>query len=174
MSARGKAQVDVLLRLVRSFLHVFGPMNSMRSRMGGYLTETALLDEFLCHLERFPSPWGAVQVAREFFYRNGRTDVIALASDGCVLAFEAKLERWRAALHQAYRNTCFAHRSYVVLPKEVALRAQRYTAEFDRRGVGLCYVDKEGLVVLKEATKSEPIQPWLSGLATSHASGGVS
>lgn len=138
--------------------------------MGGYPAESALVDEFLCQLGKFTSPWGRVQVSREFFYRNGRTDVIAVAGDGSILAFEAKLQRWRAALHQAYRNTCFAHRSYVVLPKEVALRVQRYIVEFDRRGVGLCYVDDEGVVVLKDATKSDPIQPWLSGLATCYAS----
>lgn len=131
-----------------------------------YNSEKALVDEFVIFLNYLASPWGPLRTAREFFYQRGRTDVIALAEDGRIIAFEAKLTRWRDALHQAYRNTCFAHSSYVLLPKEAALGAQRYIAEFQRRGVGLCYFgDVEGFVVLVEASDTQPLEPWLSGQA---------
>ena len=78
-----------------------------------------------------------VQVSSEFNYARGRTDVVALSQDGEVFAFEAKLSKWRVALHQAFRNTCFSDRSYVVLPMETALRARQYEHEFDIRKVGL-------------------------------------
>jgi hypothetical protein len=50
-----------------------------------------------------------VSFACEFDYSRGRTDVVALRDGEHVIAFEAKLKDWRTALHQAYRNTCFAH-----------------------------------------------------------------
>jgi hypothetical protein len=87
--------------------------------------------------------------------------------DGCVIAFEAKLIKWREALQQAYRNTCFAHRSYVVLPKDTAMLAHRYSAEFSLRGIGICYIWQEGVIVLQEAGETEPLQPWLSRQAIS-------
>ena len=132
-----------------------------------YETEKALVDQFVNSLGAITSPWGALQTAREFFYQRGCTDVIALAEDGRILAFEAKLTKWRDALHQAYRNTCFAHSSYVLLPKGVAISAQRYTSEFLQRGVGLCYFggDEEGYVVLVEAGDTQPLEPWLSSQA---------
>jgi hypothetical protein len=124
-------------------------------------SEKALVDEFVRRLLTPCSPWGELKVAREFDYRSGRTDVVALSDEGCVVAFEAKLTRWREALHQAYRNLCFANLSYVLLPKPTALAAVKYLREFDRRGVGLCYVDGDDLVVLHEAANAEPLQPWL-------------
>jgi len=139
---------------------------SSRPRLVSYQSEKTLVDEFVNSLSILPGPWGMLQTAREFFYQRGRTDVIALADDGRIIAFEAKLTKWRNALHQAYRNTCFAHCSYVVLPKQVAVNAQKYVAEFKLRGVGLCYVcDNEGLVVLVEANESQPLEPWLSSQA---------
>ena len=110
-----------------------------------------------------------MQVAREFFYHRGRTDVVALTSTGRILAFEAKLKDWREALHQAYRNSCFAHGSYVVLPGPAATLAHRYSAEFESRHVGLCLVSRNRLEVLHEAKPLSPLQPWLSSLAAAQA-----
>ena len=135
-----------------------------------YQTEAALLDDFASRLSGVDNPWGPVRVAREFFYRRGCTDLIAVTDGGHVLAFEGKLSRWRDALHQAYKNTCFADRSYVLLPKEVALLAQRYMTEFYRRGIGLCYIADGDIVVLEEARESKPLQPWLAEDAIKHAS----
>jgi hypothetical protein len=106
--------------------------------------------------------WGRVSIFGEFFYARGRTDVIALANDATLIAFEAKLKDWRSALDQAYRNTCFAHKSFVVVPRAIALIAFAYVAEFKKRGVGLCYVDDAGLTVLEESEFSTPIEPWIA------------
>lgn len=131
-----------------------------------YDTENLLVETLLDELFGEVTPWGAVTLQREFDYARGRTDVIALTEDGSVVAFEAKLSRWKIALHQAYRNRCYADASYIVVPKAVAFQAARFPHEFTRRGVGLCYIDEEeGLVVLRESGSSETLQPWLRTLA---------
>jgi hypothetical protein len=84
-----------------------------------------------------------------------------------VVAFEAKLSRWRAALVQAHRNTCFAHRSFVVLPWLTARRAASFSGEFLRHGVGLCTIQNGRIVIMHDACPSEPIEPWLSEEARS-------
>jgi hypothetical protein len=103
----------------------------------------------------------------EFDYQRGRTDVVVLTSDGeGLLAFEAKLHKWREALQQAYRNTCFAHHSYVLLPKSIALRVQKCSAEFKLRHVGLCYIDGKNIVIVLPAERQVPLEPWLLDEAT--------
>jgi hypothetical protein len=134
-----------------------------------YSSEKMLVDQFVCVLGSGENPWGPVTVSCEFFYSRGRTDVLALANDDTLIAFEAKLKDWRCALDQAYRNLCFAHKSFVVVPKATALTAFAYIAEFKRRGVGLCYVDNSGgLTVLEEPETSTPIEPWIAVQAASH------
>jgi len=130
--------------------------------------EKTLVALFLCHLSADGSPWGTVQVATEFYYQRGRTDIIAYTADECVIAIEAKLEDWRSALHQAFRNRCFAHQSYVLLPKSTALRAHRYAGEFDRRQVGICYLEPGNIVVLHPSSDSAPLEPWLALRAKLH------
>jgi hypothetical protein len=136
-----------------------------------YLSEDVLVEGLLSCLKK-GSRWGPVQVTREFYYLRGRTDVVALTLSGDVVAFEAKLTKWRWALHQAYRNTCFAHSSYVVLPPQTALRAFRHAVEFERRHVGLCSVFEDGIVVLLDAPRVEPIQPWLTRRSISDSGAG--
>jgi hypothetical protein len=114
---------------------------------------------------------GSVDVVPEFFYCRGRADVVALSADRTVIAFEAKMKNWKSALHQAYRNTCFAHCSYVVLPKDTALSALRFIGEFEKRGVGLCYVDDRDLVIVHRSARNEPIEPWLARDAMVFAQG---
>lgn len=127
-----------------------------------FQSEDVLISKFVEFIRAGESPWGSARVAREFDYQRGRTDVVLLTSSGQVVAFEAKLSRWRDALHQAYRNLCFADRSFIVLPRDIAERAVQFTAEFSKRGVGVCYVCSEGgIVVLLEATEEDPPQPWL-------------
>jgi hypothetical protein len=138
-------------------------------KMLSFRTEKALTEALVHHLRQVSCPWGRVRVAREFFYHRGRTDVVALTSAGRVLAFEAKLKDWREALHQAYRNSCFAHGTYVVLPKSAAELAHRYSAEFQSLDVGLCVVSRNALEILCEAETLNPIQPWLSRLAAARA-----
>ncbi len=127
-----------------------------------FATEEMLVDSFVDALQSSATPWGVVQVLREFFYARGRTDVVAVSDRDTLIAFEAKLQNWRTALQQAYRNTCFAHSSYVLLPKKAAMTANRYSAEFENRGVGLCYMDGADLVILQESSVNEPLEPWLA------------
>ncbi len=88
-----------------------------------FANEKMLVDRLLSLLQSQSTFCGPVRVTPEFFYSRGRTDVVAVAEDENLITFEAKLTDWRTALHQAYRNTCFAHASYVVLPKKTALTA---------------------------------------------------
>ena len=134
-----------------------------------FKTEAFLVNSFIDLLDCSSSPWGLVRIKREFFYSRGRVDVVALRDEDHVIAFEAKLKDWRKALDQAYRNTCFAHKSYVVVPEATALAAFAFVAEFKRRGVGLCYVDNVGgISVLEEPEVSTPIEPWIAALAAIH------
>lgn len=142
---------------------------SLARLVTGYRTERCLVDHFVRHLQEEAEDWALASVAEEFFYQRGRTDVIAVTKDGNVLAFEAKLTRWRDALQQAYRNRCFAHQSYVVLPERTARLAERYPAEFSRRAVGLCYLGEEEMVVLFKPMSAAPLQPWLTQQAVAHA-----
>src|ERR1700687_6008944 len=136
-----------------------------------FANEKVLVDRLLSLLQSQSTFCGPVHVTPEFFYSRGRTDVVAVAQDETLIAFEAKLTDWRTALHQAYRNTCFAHSSYVVLPKKAALLAFRFVGEFEKRGVGLCYVDDSSLVVLHESLHSAPLEPWLARDAMTFALG---
>lgn len=136
-----------------------------------FANEKMLVDRLLSLLQSQATFCGPVHVTPEFFYSRGRTDVVAVDQDATLIAFEAKLTDWKTALHQAYRNTCFAHSSYVVLPKKTALAAVQFVGEFEKRGVGLCYVDESALVVLRASSHNEPIEPWLAYDAVSLALG---
>lgn len=138
----------------------------------GYDTERSLVEDFVGRLATQLGPWGRVRVGREFDYIRGRADVIALTQHGQVIAFEAKLTRWKQALDQAYRNRCFAHHSFVLFPKKTALSAYSREAEFARRGVGICYLENDSIVILLNPQHSEPLQPWLTEIASTRASGG--
>jgi hypothetical protein len=129
-----------------------------------YRFESSLVDEFLS-ISRRTAAWDQIKTHTEFDYQRGRTDIIGVDQDGIIIAIEAKLEKWRNALHQAYRNTCFAHRSYVLLPEKTGLIAARYLAEFERRRVGLFYLSAGKIVIAYEPPMVEPIQPWLSKVA---------
>ena len=119
------------------------------------------------------SSWNAVRIGFEFDYEGGAADVYVLCDDGTLVAFEAKLERWRAALHQAYRTRCFAQRAYVVLPRRVAARAAAYEHEFVRRRVGLCTIDDSGAItVLIDCAVGAPLQPWINERAVAELSRG--
>lgn len=142
-------------------------MKAIRREMDKYRSEDFLVDDFCSVLESENSPWGGVQFIREFAYGRGRTDVVAVDHEGRVLAFEVKLERWMDAMQQAYRNTCFAHLSYVVLPQSTVKRARRRMWEFARRCVGICYVKDGAVVVSLPAGWQNPVQPWLCRTAVS-------
>lgn len=130
-----------------------------------YKRESALVSDFTRHL-RGPNSFRPVSKIRaEFDYGGGKADLVALTTEGEVIAFEAKLSRWRVALHQAYRAQGFAHRSFVVLPEAAAALAIYFEEEFLRRRVGLLVVNGNGVRALIEAQASPPLLPWLNARA---------
>ena len=133
-------------------------------------TEAAFVDNFKAVISKTENLFDITALGTEFDYRNGRIDVIAKTKDGYLVAFEAKIERWRVALDQAYRNTSFTHYSYVLIPKVSSKRATAQFHEFELRGVGLCTMDDDGVTIEIEASKKEPTQPWLTEDALRHIS----
>jgi hypothetical protein len=132
-----------------------------------YLAERDLVDDFARWLRDGSTCWGEVRIGFEFDYHGGWTDVVALCgAGGELVAFEAKLAKWREALHQAYRCLCFAERAYVVLPTEAAQVAVRHVQEFRRRRVGLCSMSAgRGIEVLLDVEPGTPLQPWVAARA---------
>ena len=129
-------------------------------------TEADLVRSFVSGLGARNSPWGTLEIATEWDYRTGITDVLARNVRGELIAFEAKLTDWRRAVHQAYRNTTFAQKAYVVLPSAVAVKAAHAADVFGRYKVGLCSVDDACINVLIEAPHNEVLIPWLRARAT--------
>lgn len=111
------------------------------------------------------NPFTPLALAAEFNYVEGRVDLVASNGDGELFSFEAKLKRWKTAVHQAFRNTSFSHYSYVVLPADAVHQAIKRRHEFERRGVGLCAVAHHGLIVHIPATRQRPLLPWLTTTA---------
>lgn len=128
-----------------------------------YVSEADLVQDFLELLQEGGSPWGAVETTTEWDYRTGITDVLVRTDEGHLVAFEAKLTDWRRATHQAYRNTTFAKRAYVVMPLKAAERASAHVDIFSRYGVGLCSVQKNSVSIIIEAPEfdDEPLLPWM-------------
>ena len=138
-----------------------------------YSREDVLVNDFISCIPKSPfAKDGLLGVSKEFNYNRGRADIILMTFDNEVVAFEAKLQKWREALHQAYRNTCFAHSSYIIVPKDVAERAAQYEIEFAQRLVGICYVNNNKIVIARKAIKSIPIQEWLLRRAQNTLIGG--
>jgi hypothetical protein len=137
----------------------------MREKIGVFKRESALVEHICSILDTGESPWGNLSVRTEFSILNGKPDVIAIDSNNRVIAFEAKLSKWRDALSQAYRNSSFAEESYVILPKETAKSAIEYEGEFRVRSVGLCSVTSDSIEILIEPQPSELIQPWINRAA---------
>lgn len=138
--------------------------HQLENRVSYYRFEENLVSDFLSKSQSC-NAWKHLKTRTEFDYQRGRTDIIAVDNDGCIFAIEAKLVRWREALHQAYRNQCFAHLSYVLLPERSATIALQYLAEFEKRNVGLCYIANGKIVIAYQPNYVEPIQPGLSKVA---------
>lgn len=151
-----------------------GSINLFERNDAMFESEETLTQVFDIALSKKHSPFTPRYVAREFDYREGRTDVIAFDRNGNLLAFEMKLDKWKQALHQAYRNSSFAHYSYVVVPLQTALRAAMQEHEFLRRGVGLCSVDGTRIRIEIHAIRVEPLRPWLTESAIEYMVGAES
>jgi hypothetical protein len=130
-----------------------------------YELEKSLVDDFkesICYSENV---FDIADFAFEFYYQSGRADIIGLTDDKKLIAFEAKLTRWRTAVNQAYRNSSFAHYSYVLLPADAVVNAIKHKHEFERRGLGLCSVSPEGINIEIFAPQKNPLLPWLTQIA---------
>lgn len=127
-----------------------------------FSSEEALVDVLSDSLTQEGSSFEQLALVREFRYPEGTSDLVGASPNEDVVAFEAKLYKWRDALHQAYRNSFYAHYSYVILPANRTDAALRHRFEFERRGVGLCSVGPDGFGVEITARRKEPIRPWLT------------
>lgn len=63
------------------------------------------------------------------------------AIEPVLTSFEMKMKDWRRAISQAYRYSYFADLSIVVLPTNVADKAQGHLHVFERLGIGLWSYD---------------------------------
>jgi hypothetical protein len=133
-----------------------------------FSTEASLVERFIGALRAGRTVFGAVQVTTEWDHRSGYVDVLARDGTQSLVAFEAKLADWRRAFHQAYRNTVYANRAYVLLPEKIAHRAMRDREEFEFRGVGLCAFDGKQVRVLIEASEQDALLAWLRVRAHKH------
>ena len=131
-----------------------------------YSLEKHLVEDFILNLSASPfSDGNSTKFIKEFNYTRGRTDLVILTATNHVIAIEAKLSRWRDALHQAYRNTCFAHYSYILVPENVANLAESHSLEFDKRSVGLASISDGTIQIRHQAIWNQPLQKWLNDLA---------
>jgi len=130
--------------------------------------EIQIIEKFKNHLTNNSTPFDFSEIAFEFNYINGRVDLIGSNSFGELFAFEAKLAKWRIALNQAYRNSSFAHYSYILLPSCKIYLALKNSNEFTRRGIGLCSINQDIIRIEIEAPKNDPLQPWLTSSALNY------
>jgi hypothetical protein len=133
-----------------------------------FATEADFVDRFISKLAKGRTAFGRVQIATEWDHRAGFVDVLARNRRKGLVAFEAKLDNWKRAFHQAYRSTAYANKSYVIVPGNVANRAMRDREEFELRGVGLCSFDGSVVQVLIEAAEQDALLRWLRERAHEH------
>jgi len=147
------------------------PVKKNNPSKTGFSTEASLVERFVGALQSGSSVFGPLQVTTEWSHRAGFVDVLARDATASLIAFEAKLSDWKRAYLQAYRNTAYANRVYVLLPSETVHRALRDQEEFEFRGIGLCSFDGQQIRVFIEATEQEPLLIWLRKRAHEHFNG---
>lgn len=129
------------------------------------MTEHELVTYFIECLQESHSPFGPLQIAPEFYFNSGSSDVIGLSDVGNIYVFEAKLDKWRRALDQAYRGTSFCDYAYILIPERKVEYAARRLHEFEYRGVGICTLGDTQIRVVHPARKNNPVLPWLKSKA---------
>lgn len=132
-----------------------------------FMLEKDLVSDFI-NIVQYKNPWGLISFNTEFNYNGGRTDLIGTNENNDVIAIEAKLIKWKTAIQQAYRNTCFANKSYVLLPKSVSDKICKYDQYFHNRGIGLCCLENNQIKIIIEAQEENPIMPSISKKALSY------
>lgn len=137
---------------------------------GGYRDERSMVEDLSALLTSRKGPVRCSQIASEFDYSSGRTDLVGLGRNHVLHAFEAKLLKWREALEQARRSTCFAHYCYVALPKRSADLAIKAREDFRRHGVGLVVLTGRKATLAIRPRRNEPLLPWLTRAAVAQLS----
>ena len=132
-----------------------------QAEKGQTQSEAALVAKFVDVLRAGRSPWNGGSVLQEFGYARGKTDIVITTED-MVIAVEAKLSDWRRAMDQAYRNTCYAQCSFVLLPSDRARHVMKFIGEFEERGVGLCCIEDGEVEILFAPAVQAPVEPWLT------------
>jgi hypothetical protein len=127
-----------------------------------FKTEKHLVSALLKALTHETCPLATRRVVKEYDYESGRTDVLALTGSDQLVAFEAKLQDWRRAIRQAWRNTSYVDLAYVVLPADRASVAIEHIDHFVDYGVGLCFIENGSLRVAIESLRAHPVLGWLS------------
>lgn len=86
-----------------------------------------------------------------------------------VVAIEAKLTKWRQALHQAVAYKRFADEVYVVLPSDAAIRASARHDEFTAEGVGLIILDNRTCLETSIPAQANTTHDWQREFVLSRA-----
>lgn len=142
--------------------------NRAQAPRAGFATEAEMVEMFIDVLGTRRSDFGRVEITREWDHRSGYVDVLARDGKKSLIAFEAKLADWKRAFMQAYRNTAYADRAYVLLPSGPAERALAHRSHFEDKGIGLCRFDGVRIEVLLEAMEHPPLVAWVRKLAHEH------
>ncbi|MDP3761515.1 MAG: hypothetical protein Q8R01_13465 [Ramlibacter sp.] len=136
-----------------------------------FTTEASLVECFVGALQAGRTTFGSLEVTTEWDHRSGFVDVLARDATNTLIAFEAKLRDWKRAFMQAYRNTAYANKAYVLLPDSAAKNALLHKEEFELRGIGLCAISESSVNVLIEAAEQQPLLAWLHSRAHEHFDG---
>lgn len=136
-----------------------------------FASEAMLVERFVGALQSGRTHFRSVQVSTEWDHKSGFVDVLVRDCSETLIAFEAKLSDWRRAFLQAYRNTAYANRAYVLLPTRIAHRALKAREEFEFRGIGLCSFDGTTIQVLVEAAEQDVLLGWLRSRAHAYFNG---
>lgn len=139
-----------------------------KAKVQDFSTESSLVERFVGTLQAGRTAFGSVQVTTEWDHCSGIVDVLARDGAQALVAFEAKLADWRRAFLQAYRNTAYANRAYVLLPEKTAHRALSDREEFEFRGIGLCAFNGREVKILIDAAEQDPLLQWLRVRAHEH------
>lgn len=138
------------------------------NKTGQFCSESELVAQFV-PIAQNSKEFRFNKTTLEWSHSSGSVDVLGFCENsGELFAIEAKLTNWRKALLQAYRNTSYAHRAYVLLPKEYAHRAEKRKEEFSELGIGLCSFDGKTIKIIFRAKKQKPILRWLREKAIQH------
>lgn len=78
-----------------------------------------------------------------------------------IVSIEGKLQDWRTALKQAYRNKLFSNFTYVVLDARHSRPAINRMKEFSAAGIGLAiaYADSNTVEIVQRPAFNRPISP---------------